>query len=70
VDLYLRVGKPVRVTGTGYPEGDLVSDTEYSREDMRITANNGGALPAGLYFFGVYNYSGETTRYTIRARLE
>ena len=70
VDLYLRIGKPVRVTGTGYPEGDLVSETESSREDMRITANDGGTLPAGLYFFAVYNYSGETARYTIGARLE
>jgi Zn-dependent metalloprotease len=70
VDLYLRIGKPVRVTGTGYPEGDLVSDSESSREDLRITASNGGPIPAGLYFFGVYNYSGETARYTISARVE
>jgi Zn-dependent metalloprotease len=70
VDLYMRFGKPVRVTGTGYPEGDLVSETDSSREDMRITAKEGGALPAGLYFFGVYNYSGETARYRIAAGFE
>ena len=70
VDLYVRLNKPVRINGTGFPEADVVSESEYSREDIRLVNQEGGALPAGIYVIGVYNYSGETAKFTVRARLE
>ena len=70
VDLYVRFGKAVRINGTGFPEADVVSESEYAREDVRVVNQNGGALPAGTYVIAVYNYSQETARFVVRARLE
>jgi Zn-dependent metalloprotease len=70
VDLYVRYGQPVRINGTGFPEADVVSESEYAREDIRVVNQEGGALPAGIYVIAVYNYSQETARFVVRARLE
>jgi Zn-dependent metalloprotease len=70
VDLYVRQNNFVLINDTGYPEADLVSNSESSREDMRITGQSGRPIPPGVYVFGVYNYSSETTRFKITARLE
>jgi hypothetical protein len=70
VDLYARIGAPVFVNNTGFPEADLISDSPSSSEQMNVTRSGGGTLPAGRYFFAVYNYSGETTRYSIRLSVE
>ena len=70
VDLYLRLGKPVRINGSGFPEADLVSESPLSREDLRVVGKEGGMLPAGTYFLGVYNYSSQTATFTVRTRLE
>jgi Zn-dependent metalloprotease len=70
VDLYVRVGGPVYITGTGYPQADLVSDSASSHEFMRIIGANGGPPPAGTYFIGVYNYGSATTRFQLQTTLE
>jgi hypothetical protein len=70
VDLYVRVGGPVYIAGTGYPQADVVSNSADSREVLTITAAGGGPPPPGVYFIGVYNYSSETTTFKVRARLE
>jgi len=70
VDLYVKLGGIVYINGTGYPQADLVSNSESSREDLAITGAGGGPLPAGVYVLGVYNYSSNTTRFQLRARLQ
>jgi hypothetical protein len=58
------------VNGTGFPEADIVSDSADVREELRVVRQDGGTLPAGIYLIGVYNYSHETARFAVRARLE
>jgi Zn-dependent metalloprotease len=70
VDLYVRAGRPVYITGAGFPEADVVSDSPSSREDLRVVSRNGGTLPAGTYYIGVYNYGSESARFVVRARYE
>jgi hypothetical protein len=70
VDLYVRYGKTVIINGTGLPLADFVSETDSSREDMRLAFQDGSPIPEGVYVIGVYNYSSETTRYTVRALIE
>jgi hypothetical protein len=70
VDLYVRYNQPVVITGTGFPQADVVSDTESSREDIRLSLQDGSPIPAGVYVIGVYNYSQQTARFTVRVALE
>jgi hypothetical protein len=70
VDLYVRYAKPVRINGTGFPEADVVSESEYAREDVRVVGAEGGALPAGAYVIGVYNYSNAMALFRLQAVLE
>lgn len=70
VDLYVRIGRYVYINNTGFPEADLVEDSASESEVMKIVPVKGAALPAGMYYLGVYNYSSETARFSIRAKLE
>ncbi|HYO82029.1 MAG TPA: M36 family metallopeptidase [Bryobacteraceae bacterium] len=70
VDLYVRQGRFVTVNGTGFPEADLVANSPDTREYLRITGENGGPIPPGVYVVGTYNYSQATTRFRLTARFE
>ena len=70
VDLYVRQNNFVGMNNMGFPEADIVSDSESNREDVRITGQGGRPIPPGVYVLGTYNYSSSTTKFRITARLE
>ena len=67
VDLYVRLGGPVYLNGTGYPEADIVSATDSPHERIVVRLANGSNLPAGRYFLAVSNYSDRTAQYRVQA---
>jgi Zn-dependent metalloprotease len=68
VDLYVRIGRPLYVNDAGGVVSDFASETESSSESVTLSRNDGGTLPAGLYFIGVLNYSNSTAQFRVAAQ--
>ena len=70
VDLYVRLNKPVRINGTGFPEADVVSESEYSREDIRLVNQERWRSTRRHLRDRRVQLQRETAKFAVRARLE